>query len=277
MNRLEDIRKYMDSEGFVPRDALDIWEMTASEKSSEDQGRLLPLFQEISPDFRIDDNAIPLSKEEFYSLSSEMVKGIPLIDHIKARRKKGFVKTIYYISGLIPEGRSRILDWGCGTGLELVYLAKTFPGLEGVGLDSSKGRIDFARNRASRYDLGNLEFHEIMGEEYETTSRFDNVLFLHSLGYTPINGSDPKKTMISQAKRARELLNPRGLVTVTFSCGTPLTGTLEREEHAKMIIETISEGLEDTGYKDVSHFTIGETNAEGFITDEIIINGRNSN
>ena len=57
----------------------------------------------------------------------------------------------------ILEEESRILDAGCGIGLDICFLAKNFENLLFVGTDSSTNMLNETIKRKNRYNLDNVE------------------------------------------------------------------------------------------------------------------------
>lgn len=59
--------------------------------------------------------------------------------------KEGYEK----MAELVPENTARLLDLGCGTGLELDEIFKKFPSLEVVGIDLTQSMLDKLREKHS--------------------------------------------------------------------------------------------------------------------------------
>jgi ubiquinone/menaquinone biosynthesis C-methylase UbiE len=79
---------------------------------------------------------------------------------------------------LIPSGRTydRILDLGSGTGNVTLRLAKQFPKAEVIGIDLTPENVDFARARAVKAGLGNVQFQCMAVEGLcELPGKFDLV------------------------------------------------------------------------------------------------------
>ena len=69
---------------------------------------------------------------------------------------------------LAPEGTQRILDLGCGTGLELEPLFRRFPDMQVTGVDLTRGMLDCLRAKFPQKQLTLIEgdyFSTEFGEE----------------------------------------------------------------------------------------------------------------
>ncbi len=51
-----------------------------------------------------------------------------------------------------------VVDYGCGYGLELCFLAREFPGNKFIGYDINPNRLDVARQRAKKYHDSRIKF-----------------------------------------------------------------------------------------------------------------------
>jgi cyclopropane fatty-acyl-phospholipid synthase-like methyltransferase len=79
-------------------------------------------------------------------------------------------------------GKGKVLDIGCGTGVYSVFMAQT--GLEVTALDFVSRALDLARMRADNYGV-KINFVQADLLEWETASRYDLIFdrgCLHSLG-----------------------------------------------------------------------------------------------
>jgi ubiquinone/menaquinone biosynthesis C-methylase UbiE len=80
-------------------------------------------------------SSIPNDNTSFYNLQAADL-------HQKWLREKSISDLLPFIEMLEPG--ARVLDLGCGTGLDLVWLAKS--GFQGVGVDCSSGMVEAAKN-----------------------------------------------------------------------------------------------------------------------------------
>lgn len=76
------------------------------------------------------------------------------------------------VPGLVDrlERGIRVLDAGCGRGLAMLQLAERFPRSRFVGYDLSQEAVDFARERARRTGLGNVEFSRRDLSDFDVTA-----------------------------------------------------------------------------------------------------------
>jgi len=110
----------------------------------------------------------------------------------------------------IPIGREkaiRVLDVGCGTGVNSLYMAKLYPNARITSLDVSADMLDKAKDNLKKY----ADRVELLNEPYERGSKFNNsfdiILFSYSL--TMINPMFSE--LIDQAQYD---LKPEGYVVV---------------------------------------------------------------
>ncbi|WP_229598827.1 glycosyltransferase [Runella limosa] len=80
---------------------------------------------------------------------------------------------IQYLRFVIPSNAS-ILEIGCGTG----YLLEKLQPSRGVGIDSSKGMIEYARQHRGQHDYFHMD-----AEALELTETFDYVIISDTIGY----------------------------------------------------------------------------------------------
>lgn len=89
-------------------------------------------------------------------------------DNVHGQRK--FMSTKEVLTAALPEGISKVLDLGCGTGLELYPLVERFPAVEITGVDISESMIEQIAQRPFadkvRCVVGDF-FAVDMGEGYD--------------------------------------------------------------------------------------------------------------
>ena len=73
----------------------------------------------------------------------------------------------------IPEGSTRIMDQGCGTGILTFQIARKFPRSRIVGVELRDEYLNIARERARVLKLGNVEFILGRAEEVLLEENFD--------------------------------------------------------------------------------------------------------
>jgi S-adenosylmethionine-diacylglycerol 3-amino-3-carboxypropyl transferase len=112
--------------------------------------------------------------------------------------------------GLKPD--SRVLEVGCGTGLNFPYLLRHLDAERGrlVGLDFSADMLDRARRRVARRGWNNVELVCADASKMELSEKFDAIFFAYSLTMIP----DWRAAL----DRAQAHLRPGGtLVVLDFS------------------------------------------------------------
>ena len=104
----------------------------------------------------------------------------------------------YYLLGrdqLLREMNVRpgetVLEIGCGTGRNLVILAKRHPDAHFFGLDASMEMLEMADAKIDSLRLGNVTLAHVLAEEFyyvntfELTDRFDKIFFSYSISMIP--------------------------------------------------------------------------------------------
>jgi SAM-dependent methyltransferase len=112
------------------------------------------------------------------------------------------------IREFLPDGRGKVVEFGCGTGRNLFYLARTFPNLELAGLDLSESSIEHARQIAKQEGL-NVKFEA--ADVTVDCSRFgqaDVVFSVHALEQIPHLFTRAMENMAAMAKRGIILFEP---------------------------------------------------------------------
>ncbi|MES2737648.1 MAG: class I SAM-dependent methyltransferase [Verrucomicrobiota bacterium] len=79
---------------------------------------------------------------------------------------------------VMPE---RILEIGCGTGKNLVELARAFPKAQIIGLDLSKDMLDRARPKLKEFGARVGLLHQAYDAPVAVGSKFDLIVFSYSL------------------------------------------------------------------------------------------------
>ncbi|MCP5080226.1 MAG: class I SAM-dependent methyltransferase [Alphaproteobacteria bacterium] len=96
------------------------------------------------------------------------------------------------VRGLVQaEAGARVLEVGCGTGRNLIVLARRWPQAQFIGLDISREMISYARERVEQAGLSQrIKLVECELADYTTSTGpepapFDVVLFSYSLSMIP--------------------------------------------------------------------------------------------
>lgn len=101
----------------------------------------------------------------------------------------------------------RVLEVGCGTGAQTVFLAASSPGAEIVSVDFSPASLEMAKARATAAGHGNVEFllADLFSLPFEDAS-FDDVFVCFVLEHL----ADPGQALAAM----RRMLKPGGTITV---------------------------------------------------------------
>ncbi len=107
--------------------------------------------------------------------------------------------------------RCRVLEVGCGAGLNLLPMAERHSDSTFIGLDPSPAAVATARQLAASAELGNVEFHELLLEPgKQPPGSFDYIICHDVYSHLPPSLQDPLLAFC----RAR--LNPRGLLYLSY-------------------------------------------------------------
>jgi ubiquinone/menaquinone biosynthesis C-methylase UbiE len=143
----------------------------------------------------------------FYDGLSIKVGNATFYELTKGRFRKKVAEAIEKISGHLI-GATRAADFGCGPGLEAVFLAARHPSVHVHAVDNSVHMIAHARARQARYGAQNAEFQTgIMTDTGWQAETFDIVYAL---------GSMRKATRGAAINEAYRLLKPRGKLYIEY-------------------------------------------------------------
>lgn len=129
---------------------------------------------------------------------------IDVHSHLRLRPLLDYVADL---STIRTPGRIRVLELGCGCGINLFELAERLPNLEGLGYDLDHDSILAAKEVSARLFPERLSFHEADACSEDPGGKFDIVLLIDFLEHIP----DPKELM----RRATEHLRVGGEVLVS--------------------------------------------------------------
>jgi ubiquinone/menaquinone biosynthesis C-methylase UbiE len=113
----------------------------------------------------------------------------PALDPAENDRYERHRRTVYALMGIDPESFFRgktVLDGGCGTGEETMFLASLGPE-KIIGIDTSDGSLELARQRAAEAGLRNVEFRHasVLDPSVFADESFDYVSSLGCIHHTP--------------------------------------------------------------------------------------------
>jgi ubiquinone/menaquinone biosynthesis C-methylase UbiE len=142
---------------------------------------------------------------------SETVTAMQYVHGYSGREAERLRNQADTLSGLLHDGIGyaggrRVLEAGCGTGAQTVYLAASSPEAEIVAIDVSEESIRQARGRVGAARLANVAFH--MADLYELPfgdASFDDVFLCFVLEHLP----EPERALAA----LRRVLKPGGTIT----------------------------------------------------------------
>lgn len=114
-----------------------------------------------------------------------------------------------------PAG-ARVLEIGCGSGLNLAALASRWPGSRFTGMDLSEEAIQLASSLAAGAGLKNITFlAKDLRDLAECDGEFDYIIAHGVFSWVP------DEVKLALLDRCRRLLAPNGLATISFNveCG----------------------------------------------------------
>ncbi len=149
-----------------------------------------------------------------------------------------------------PIGAARVLDIGCGEGVNLIAMAIAAPGAEFVGVDIDEPAIAQAGTTAMQCGAANAAFHALdLSDIGARFGDFDYIIAHGVYAWTP----DPVRTALMRV--IGERLRPRGLAFVSFNA---LPGARLRQAVRDMLV-TATDGVDDPAEKlDVARAFLAE-------------------
>lgn len=123
------------------------------------------------------------------------------------------------------KGSEKVLDAGCGTGRDAIFLAKEGFRVVG-GVDASSVAIELAKNRAEELELSNLDFAVGKIEELP----FSDALFDATYSGYVVGGT----TLPQQAQELARVLKPNKILYVAMFTRTKYEQPSERDEETPL-------------------------------------------
>ena len=139
-----------------------------------------------------------------------------------------------------PIGAARVLDIGCGEGVNLIAMAVAAPGAEFVGVDIDEPAIAEARTTAMQCGAANAAFHAL--DLSDIGARFGDFDYIIAHG---VYAWTPEAVRTALMRVIRERLRSRGLAFVSFNA---LPGARLRQAVRDMLV-TATDGVDDTAEK----------------------------
>lgn len=134
-------------------------------------------------------------------------------------------------------GTARVLELGCGSGMNMVAMAQLFPGAQFLGVDASGRQIEEGRAAIAATGLTNVELRHVdISELGEELGNFDYIITHGIYSWVPPQVKD------AILRLSKERLNPGGVAYVSYNClpGWRMRGALRD----MMLMHTA--GIEDT-------------------------------
>ena len=180
---------------------------------------------------------------ELEEMTAFFTSRLDLYDEHMLREVPGCRTGYARMAALLPEGMARLLDLGCGTGLELEPIFARFPALRVTGVDLTAAMLDRLRVKFSDRDLtlirGSYVGMDFGRERYDAAVSFET---LHHL--------EPEEKG-ALYRRVWEALTPEGVyVECDYIAATAEEEAALRAEHRRLRMEAGAGG--DTLY----HFDI---------------------
>ena len=180
---------------------------------------------------------------ELEEMTAFFTSRLDLYDEHMLREVPGCRAGYARMAALLPEGTARLLDLGCGTGLELEPIFARFPALRVTGVDLTAAMLDRLRVKFPDRDLtlirGSYVGMDFGRERYDAAVSFET---LHHL--------EPEEKG-ALYRRVWEALTPEGVyVECDYIAATAEEEAALRAEHRRLRME--AGAGEDTLY----HFDI---------------------
>ena len=180
---------------------------------------------------------------ELEEMTAFFTSRLDLYDEHMLREVPGCRAGYARMAALLPEGTARLLDLGCGTGLELEPIFARFPALRVTGVDLTAAMLDRLRVKFPDRDLtlirGSYVGMDFGRERYDAAVSFET---LHHL--------EPEEKG-ALYRRVWEALTPEGVyVECDYIAATAEEEAALRAEHRRLRMEAGAGG--DTLY----HFDI---------------------
>lgn len=121
-----------------------------------------------------------------------------------------FVMGVLHGLHAAPPERSRVLEIGCGDGINLVAMAEGLPGLRGLGIDRAAGPLERGRRYAEALEL-DLEFRALDLLEAGDLGEFDYVVAHGVYAWVP---EPVREALLALTARS---LAPQGLAFISYN------------------------------------------------------------
>lgn len=159
----------------------------------------------------------------------ELVFGFTHPDHL------GALARLYGLQPADP-ATARVLDVGCGSGANLIWISRSLPRAQCLGVDLAESHL--TRAHAAAQGIGNVEFVQADLVEFDLgRRRFDYIIAHGFFSWVP----DPVKERLLAL--CQEHLSDNGVAMLSYNC---LPGFRQREG-LRMLMQMENERLHPTG------------------------------
>ncbi|NNE99285.1 MAG: methyltransferase domain-containing protein [Pyrinomonadaceae bacterium] len=114
---------------------------------------------------------------------------LPYSNNILPQTHPDVLSSFASLQGLTPPDiqKSRILELGCGNGLNLICHAADLPESEFIGIDLAENHIEKAKATAKRFAVGNVNFHQkdLMKLSESDFGKFDYIIAHGLISWVP--------------------------------------------------------------------------------------------
>lgn len=140
---------------------------------------------------------------------------LPYSNHLFMQTHPNRLATLGTLFGMKPPAveTARILELGCGNGMNLIAQAFVLPKAEFVGIDLAKNHIDTAEDSARELNLSNVEFRQfdLMNMSAAEFGKFDYIIAHGLISWVP----EPVRQKVFSLYR--EMLSENGVGFISYN------------------------------------------------------------
>jgi ubiquinone/menaquinone biosynthesis C-methylase UbiE len=256
-----EVQKYLEGEGIVERSMIEVRDEIVRHESRA-------FFRKIGAHLLVKTQNEP----GYFEYLCKSAGGMPVYDFLKSMERKyiewALVKALE--TGELAPGK-RVIDVGCGTGLEAVFFAECV-GSKGrvVGIDKVKEMVEAAKKRAKKRGLSNTTFSVGDRDQLPAENAFDLLTCFNSLTTgESFEGSQAEAryntTVKGRLGEFRRALKRGGKIMLTSSSSDGLV----------MAQRTVFKGfLGDMGFSDVEFEDAEFTDKDNSSSHYLLVSGR---
>ena len=161
----------------------------------------------------------------FDETTAQQLSMIYMTDDIREMQRQ-------YRAWFDPQPGERMLDVGCGTGVNALAIAKlVMPGGKVIGIDNSEAMLKLAREKAA---ADNVEYRLMAAEQMDfPDSSFDGVVCTQVLGYLP----DP----VAAIRNLLRVVKPTGRVFIAETDWDTLSYSIPDKDLQRKVTQSFSD------------------------------------